>query len=106
MIEPKDKRKDEVKIVSVKQIEKQLKKVDEMRIKPNQKCFQLDHSTGEITIAKMEVIYNPFGTGKTIDVFAGCSVGEPKIQQKVIQLPNCSYEVALNKKNAIKKFNK
>jgi len=39
-----------------------------------------------------------------IDIFSGTKEGEPKIEKKVITDPNCMYTVAINQKNAERKF--
>lgn len=52
-------------------------------------CYQLDMSTGEITVAKIEEVNSSLNG---------------KISKKILQQKNCVYTSALNKQNAQKKF--
>ena len=82
--------KDEVKIVSQKQIEKKREFLGSVRPRPNQRCFEINRATGEANEAKYKISAT-FGNGtkKEIDI-----------------QPNCVYVVALNKANALKKYKK
>lgn len=104
MKETEIKQKDDIKIVSEHQIEKQLKFVGDMFIRPNQRCFEYNPQTGEVTLAKIECTLNPFAKGKTIDIYSGTTQGENRFEQKVITKDGFLYTVALNKNNAKRKF--
>jgi hypothetical protein len=104
MKELEQKRKDEIKIVSEKQIEKQLKFIGNMFVRPNQKCYEYNTITKELNIAKIECKINPFATGRKIDIYKGCTTGESKYEQSVIINENCKYVIAINLKNAKRKF--
>ena len=84
MKELEQKRKDEIKIVSEKQIEKQLKFIGNIFVRPNQKCYEYNTITKELNIAKIECKINPFATGRKIDIYKGCTTGESKYEQIVI----------------------
>lgn len=84
------KEKDEVKIVSQKQIEKQLKHIGSVRLRPGHTCFEINNSTKEVEKAKIETV-------------AHLTEG---IKHKVITKDGYSYINALNAKNALKHFNK
>lgn len=100
------KSKDHTKVSEERPIEKQVKFVGDIIVRPGQKCYEFNLITGNISEAKVEVIANPFATGVKIDIFSGTKEGEPKIEQKVITDPNCMYTVAINRKNAERKFNR
>lgn len=104
MKELETKRKDEIKIVSEKQIEKQLKFVGNMFVKPNQKCYEYNPETNIISLAKIEVLFNPFASGKKIDIYSGTTTGQNKVEQKVITQDGCTYVIAINLKNAKRKL--
>lgn len=104
MRELNNKTKDEVKIVASKQIEKQLKYQNSFIVKPNQKVYELNPDTNDITLAQIEVVLNPFATGKKIDLYEGTTTGENKIEQRIVKKPNCLYVPAINLKNAQRKF--
>jgi hypothetical protein len=104
MKELEQKRKDEIKIVSERQIEKQLKFMGNIFVRPNQKCYEYNMLTKELQIAKTECIINPFATGKKIDIYNGGTIGESKFEQKVITKDDCLYVVAINERNAKRKL--
>lgn len=80
---------DEVKIISQKEVEKQLKHIGRQRLKPGHQCFEINHTTKEVALAKVEKTYHLTGT-----------------QQAVVTKENHFYILALNSKNALKKYNK
>jgi hypothetical protein len=65
------------------------KTVQEHRVQPGHKFWELDLETKLITEAKVETISATMGGGT---------------RKKVIQRPNCLYVSALNARNADKKF--
>lgn len=72
----------------VRQIEKQVIH-QRLRPKPGQKVWELDLNTGLIGEAKIEQV------SATI---------KGSVHKKIIMRPGCIYEVAINAKNADKKF--
>ena len=104
MKEIQNAKKDDIKIVSEKQIEKQLKHAGQALIRPNQKCYELNLMTNEIVLATIDVKLNPFATGKKLDLLNGVVNGESKFTQNIVTKENCIYVNAINLKNASRKF--
>jgi len=106
--------KDKVNIVDQRQVEKQTL-VGTLRPKPGHKCYQLDLSTKEITEAEYREV-NVELTKETVSILPGVEVINRKTDKKIgvtlnagvkkelVVKPNCLYTVALNPKNADKKF--
>lgn len=78
---------------------KQQKYIGQLKPHPGHKVFQFSLATGEITVAKVEVVSASMRSSSD-------KPGTGIIHRKVIQQPNCLYASALNAKNAIKKFAK
>jgi len=98
--------KDAVKSAEQRQIEKQLKFVGNVFIRPNQRCYEYNLETKEILEAEMEVFINLFAMGVKIDIYNGVTTGQPRLERKVVTKENCIYIVAINKENAMRKINK
>ncbi len=80
-----------------KQVEKQLKFVEQKRPHSGHKCFEINTKTNEINLAEFKEEAISFE-----DARSGIISGK----RKVIIKEGCVYVTALNKKNAIKKYNK
>lgn len=87
--------KDDIEVVAKKQQEKQYKLIGRMRPQPGQKVFEINCTTGECKEAK-------FVTSAVN--FVSAANGDNSPRKKIITNENCMYIVALNKKNALKKF--
>jgi len=84
-----------IKEVKAEATVEKFKYLGRMKIKPNQRCFELDLATMKVK----EVEY--FTPSDTIE----WGKVEPKNKKMLIR-PNCDYVIKLNIKNAIKYFDK
>lgn len=84
---------DEVKIIAQKEIDKQLKHIGRQKVMPGHQCWEINHKTREVSLAKIERVHNFVGTRVVVS-------------QKVTIQENCFYILALNSKNALKKYYK
>lgn len=82
--------KDEVKIVTQKQIEKKKVFLGSVRLRLGHTCFEINRETIEVKAAEF----------KTSAEFGKA------VRKEIVVTPGCVYVIALNKKNALKKFNK
>lgn len=87
--------KDEVKVHAEKQQEKQLKHVGTMIPHGGHTLWELDIKTHRVTKAEFQEQY--------VD-FVAASKGEIAHKKKVVVKDGCDYELALNLKNAVKRF--
>lgn len=90
---------DQVTIVEERQIKKENQLMGSMRLQPGQTCWQLNLETFEVTTAiykNSEMYYEKNERGVTV----------PVIKKSIQMKEKHMYEVAINKKNAQKKFEK
>lgn len=84
-------------IKAVKPIQKQTELIDTLLPQKGHKCFEINRSTGEIN----EAVF------KTEDVvFRMSTVLHGSVQKKLVVKENHVYITALNKQNALKKYQK
>jgi hypothetical protein len=87
--------KEEIEVVAQKQQEKQFKLIGQMRPQNGQKVFEVNCTSGECNEAQFQTVAVNFITA---------AKGDNSAKKKIIAKENCMYIVALNKKNALKKF--
>lgn len=81
--------KDEIKTVTQKQVEKRKVHLGSAMVRPGHRCFEINKDTLEVS----EVEYNISATFNN------------GVKKEINIKENCAYIIALNKKNALKKFN-
>jgi hypothetical protein len=81
--------KDEVKIVTQKQIENKKVFLGTARVRPGHRCFEINKITKLVKEADYK-IYAEFEKG---------------VRKQVNVQPDCIYIIALNKENALRKYN-
>ncbi len=97
MINPvEQKNKDSVSVVSQNEAYKNVKFLGRIQLKKGQTLYEINYNTGEVKEAE-------FMNDKTF--FADLQKSLNPRQKKLIVKENCIYVLALNRKNAIRKFN-
>lgn len=87
---------DQLQVSEEKPVESKTILVHRFQPHPGQKCWQFNFKTGKVT----EVEYESETIG-----FAEAAE-QRKVNRKIKINPDCIYEIAINKKNAIRKFRK
>lgn len=87
---------DKLEVAAVKPVKKESTIIKQFKPQPGQQLFEYSFATGKVSITKPDET--------NISYESALNGGREK--KKVTRNPDCIYTVALNKRNAIKKFQK